>query len=112
MNEYFIDAINVTMPSNLVMNADAVLFTQVQFDTVVRHRGAMAMHELRAAMGREMLIDVLAVWRDEYAQNGAVTEFDFLETMDRVSGGNWEKFLTELIFNIDEYSRIQLDRYE
>ncbi|MBQ4088934.1 MAG: hypothetical protein IJC56_03515 [Clostridia bacterium] len=112
MNEYFIDAINVTMPANLVMNADAVLFSQVQFDTVVRHRGAMAMHELRAAMGREMLIDALALWRAEFGQNGMVTEFDFLETLEKATGRNWEKFLTELIFNIDEYSRQQLDWYE
>lgn len=112
MNMYFIDAINVTMPSNLVMNADAVLFSQVQFDTVVRHRGAMAMHELRAAMGREMLIDALAMWRSDFGKNGIATEFDFLETLDRVTGRNWGDFLTELIFNIDEYSLIQMDRYE
>jgi len=112
MNGYFIDAINVTMPSNLVMNADAVLFSQVQFETVVRHRGAMAMHELRVAMGREMLIDVLTDWRQKYAQNGIVTEFDFLETMNRVTGRDWENFLTELIFNIDEYSLQMLEWYE
>lgn len=112
MNDYFIDAINVTMPSNLVMNADAVLFSQMQFDTVVRHRGAMAIHELRVAMGREMLIDALALWRAENAKNGMVTEFDFLETLHRATGRNWENFLTELIFNIDEYSLWQLDWYE
>lgn len=112
MNEYFIDAVNVTMPANLVMNADAVLFSQVQFDTVVRHRGAMIMHELRVAMDREVLIDALALWRRDFGGGDIVTEFDFLETLNKATGRDWEDFLTELIFNIDEYSLIQMDRYE
>lgn len=112
MNRYFMDAINVTMPANLVMNADAVLFSQVQFTTVVRHRGAMAMHELRVAMGRDMLIDALALWRHDNSKNNMVTEFDFLETLQKATGRNWENFLTELIFNIDEYSLQQIDWYE
>lgn len=112
LNEYIPDAVSVTMPSNLVMNADAVLFSQAQFTTVVRHRGAMAMHELRVAMGKDVLIDALAMWRREFAQNRIVTEFDFLETLNRATGRDWEDFLTELIFNIDEYSRSLPERYE
>lgn len=112
MNYYFVDAVNVTIPSNLVMNADASLFSQAQFTTVVRHRGAMAMHELRAAMGCDNMLDALKKW---YAENGGgdmVTERDFLETINAATGKEWEEFLTELIFNIDEYSQQNLDPYE
>ena len=112
MNEYFIDAVNITMPSNLVMNTDAVLFSQNQFTVVVRHRGAMAMHELRVAMGREEFINALAEWRRVYAKNGMPTENDFLMTVNGVTGRDWEDFLTELIFDIDEYSRQMIDWYE
>lgn len=112
MNLYFVDAINVTIPSALVMNSDAGSFTQSQFITVVRHRGAMAMHELRVSMGRDMFVDSLAAW---YSRNGGgprATESDFLETLQAVSGHDWEDFLTELIFNIEEYSQQSLDWYE
>lgn len=112
MNHYFVDAVNVTMPSNLVMNSDASLFSQAQFTTVVRHRGAMAMHELRVAMGREAMLAALKKW---YAENGGgdmVSERDFLETINVATGKDWEEFLTELIFNIDEYSKQSLDWYE
>ena len=112
MNNYFPDAIKITMPSNLVMNADAVLFSQSQFTVVVRHRGAMAMHELRVAMGRGNFINALAAWRSEYANNGMPDENDFLMTINGATGRDWEDFLTELIFNIDEYSQQQLDWYE
>lgn len=112
MNCYFVDAVNVTIPSNLVMNSDASLFSQAQFTTVVRHRGAMAMHELRAAMGRESMLSALKKWYEKYGGGDMVSERDFLETINAVTGKDWEEFLTELIFNIDEYSRQEMDRYE
>lgn len=112
MNLYFMDAINVTIPSALVMNTDAAQFTQSQYTTIVRHRGAMAMHELRCAMGREEFIDVLANWYSKYGGIGMADEFDFLSTAQAVTGYSWEDFLTELIFNLDEYSLQYLDWYE
>lgn len=112
MNLYFVDAIKVTIPSNLVMNTDAILFSQSQFTIVVRHRGAMAMHELRSAMGRDEFIGVLGAWYREYGGMGMADEFDFLSTAEAETGYDWEEFLTELIFNLDEYSLQYLDWYE
>ena len=112
MNLYFMDAINVTIPAALVMNTDAAQFTQSQYTTVVRHRGAMAMHELCVAMGRKEFIDALGSWYRKYGGTGIVDEFDFLSTMETETGYNWENFLTELIFNLDEYSNQYLDWYE
>ena len=112
MNRYFIDAINVTIPSNVFMNSDASLFTKASYETVVRHRGAMAMHELRVAMGDEAFANVMKLWYSQFAGTGVVSETDFLATIRQGSGRDWEKFLTELIYNIDEYSNQYLDWYE
>ena len=112
MNLYFVDAIKITIPSNLVMNTDAILFSQSQFTNVVRHRGAMAMHELRTAMGRDEFIGALAMWYTDGRYAGMVDEFDFLKTLEKATGYDWEDFLTELIFEIDEYSLQYLDWYE
>ena len=112
MNLYFVDAINVTMPSNLEINTDAILFSQSQFTVIVRHRGAMAMHELRVAMGRETFIAALADWYRSRGGKGIANEYDFLQSCERASGWDWEDFLTELIFEIDEYSLQYLDWYE
>jgi hypothetical protein len=106
------DAINVTIPAALVMNTDAAQFTQSQYTTVVRHRGAMAMHELCVAMGHEEFIDALSSWYQKYGGTGIVDEFDFLSTLKTETGYDWENFLTELIFNLDEYSYQYLDWYE
>lgn len=112
MNIYFIDAINVTIPSNVFMNSDAALFTPATYETVVRHRGAMALHELRVAMGDENFTEALRTWYARHGGGNVADETDFLKTISDVSGRDWEKFLTELIYNIDEYSNQYLDWYE
>lgn len=112
MEMYFLDAMNVTIPSNLVMNTDAALFSQAQFTTVVRHRGAMAMHEFRCALGRRGLLDALQLWYALHGGGAMVNERDFLETFKSATGKDWEDFLTDLIFNFDEYSQQSLYWYE
>ena len=41
-----------------------------------------------------------------------LTELDFAEAFHRATGGDWEDFLTEWLFNVDDYIEQQVDWYE
>lgn len=112
INARAVPALSVTIPGNRYITADATLFTQAQFDTVVRDRGAIALHELRTAMGREDFLDSLARYFAEHEGGGIVTEMDFLQAFNDTTGQDWEDFLTEILFHIDEYGSQSLEWYE
>ena len=102
-NREWVDALQLTIPGGLTVTSDARLFDRYSYDVVVRSRGAVVMHELREAMGREQLLAGLAEFY-RMGQGGAtLTEMDFVSAMDATSGGSWEDFLTDWVFNVGDY---------
>ena len=39
-------------------------------------------------------------------------EYDLVDALDSASGGSWEAFLTDWLFNIDEYQRQNIEWME
>ena len=76
---------------------------------MVRDRGAAAMYELCRSLGRETFLEALANYVARFAGGAMVTEMDFLSAINDTTGINWEDFLTEILFNLDEYALGQLD---
>lgn len=112
LNERITPSLQITVPGDLFVVTDGSLFTQAQFDVVVRDRGAAVMHELRSMAGRESLIKALAGYYSQCRDIPIVTEMDFLKAINDATGKDWEDFLTELVFNIDEYSRQNIEWLE
>lgn len=52
------------------------------------------------------LEEIIAGFRNFYEmgfEKDILTEMDLVSAMDTASGGSWEKFLTDWVFNIGEY---------
>ena len=112
VNRDWVSALQLTIPGGLNLSSDAALFTAGEYDIVVLKRGAAAMHELRMAMGRDALLAGLAAF---YRMGGAgrtLTEMDFVAALNEATGGDWEKYLTDLVFNIGEYVNQTIDWFE
>ena len=103
LNDNLVASLQLTVPGGLVVSSDAALFTGYEYDIVIRDRGAAVFHELRTAMG---LAEIIAGFRNFYEmgiEKDILTEMDLVSAMDAASGGSWEKFLTDWVFNIGEY---------
>ena len=111
-NRDWVDALQLTIPGGLSVTSDARLFDRYSYDIVVRARGAVVMHELRLAMGLEPFLAGLKAFRELGADGRTLTEMDFVRAMDAASGGDWEAFLTDWVFNVGEYVNQTIDWFE
>lgn len=103
LNENLVASLQLTVPGGLVVSSDAALFSPYEYEIVILDRGAAVFHELRTAMG---LDEIIAGFRNFYEMGlnkDILTEMDLVSAMDAASGGSWEKFLTDWVFNIGEY---------
>ena len=112
LNGRVLDALQVTVPGDLTVNTDGLLFTQAEFDIVVRDRGAAVMHELRDRVGREAFLSSLARYYADNREKRLAVETDLATAIDEATGGDWEAFLTDTLFNIGDYADNYMDWYE
>lgn len=112
LNEQVLGALRITLPGGLYITADASLFTADEYALIVRDRGAVVMHELRLAMGRDEFIAGLRAFYETGLTNPLPGEQDFVAAFNAVTGSNWEAFLTDWLFNVDDYVDQQIDHYE
>jgi len=103
LNEDLVDALQLTIPGGLVVSSDASLFTEYEYEIVVRQRGAVVFHELYTAMGRENLIAALKRFHEKGLAVDVLTEMDLVNALDEASGGSWKKYLTDWVFNVGDY---------
>ncbi len=109
LNAGVVDALQMTIPGGLTVTSDASLFTAKEYEIVVKDRGAAVFHELRTAMGREDLIAGLRRFYEMGSDGAVLTEMDLVDALDAASGGHWEKFLTDWVFNIGNYVKQTID---
>lgn len=112
LNNQVLTALNMTVPGGLYVTSAANLFTAGEYAIVVRDRGTVVMHEMRVAMGREAFIAGLHRFYEAGLTGGLLGEYDFVAAFDEVTGGEWEDFITEWLFNVDDYVGHGIDFYE
>lgn len=112
LNAGVIDALRITIPGGLEISSDAALFTRYDYELIVRDRGAVVMHETRLAMGKDAWIAGLRTFYEMGLNRNILTEMNLAEAFDTATGGNWEQFLTEWLFNVDDYVDQQIEFYE
>ncbi len=106
------DALQVTVPGDLNVTTDGLLFTQAEFDVVVRDRGAAVMHELRKRIGRDAFLASLARYYADNRDSEIVVETDLVKAIDSATGGDYEAYFTDVLFTIGDYADGYLDWYE
>ncbi len=109
INRDWVDALQLTIPGGLRVTSDARLFDAYSYDIVVRRRGAVVLHELRQAMGLETLLAGLRVFLERGADGHTLTELELVAALDSASGGDWEDFLTDWVFNVGDYVNQTID---
>ena len=112
LNDQVLTSLNMTVPGGLYITAAANLFTAEEYDIVVRDRGTVVMHEMRVAMGREALLEGLRRFYEKGQTVDLLGEYDFVDSFNEVTGGDWEDFITEWLFTVDEYINQEMDFYE
>ena len=103
LNEDLVDALQLTIPGGLVVSSDAMLFTEYEYDIVVRDRGAVVFHELYTAMGRENLISTLRLFHEKGLLTEVLSEMDLVNALEEASGKSWKNYLTDWVFNVGDY---------
>lgn len=112
LNGQVLDSLRITIPGGLYVTADASLFSASEYELIVLDRGAVVMHELRLAMGREEWIAAMREFYEMGLQRELLGEMDLVTALNAVTGGDWEGFLTDWLFNVADYVDQQLDHYE
>jgi hypothetical protein len=112
LNGRVLDALQITVPGDLTVTTDGLLFTQSEFDIVVRDRGAAVMHELRHRIGRDAFLAALARYYADCRDKTLVVERDLVRAINDSTGADWEPLLTDLLFNIGDYADNYMDWYE
>lgn len=98
-------ALNVTIPGGVRADSSAAYFnSRAEYETVLRGRGTAALYELMLAMGREEMPAALRIY---YGQNcfGEGTIESFVGACNAAAGGEWGRFLTEMLASIGTDAR-------
>ena len=112
VNRDWVSALQQTVPGGLRITSDAALFDADSFQVVVLDRGAVVLHELRLAMGLDDFLKGLKRFWEMGADGHTLTEMELVEALDAASGGSWESFLTDWLFNVGDYARQNMTWYE
>ena len=92
-----------TLPGGVEVTSSAAILTAAEYESLVLGRGALVLHETCAAMGEETFLAALRVFYQRGLAMDVVGEYDFVDALDDASGGDWEAFLTDWLFNVADY---------
>ena len=112
INRDWVSALQQTVPGGLTVTSDAALFDTASYGVVVLRRGAVVLHELRRAMGLEGLLSGLRRFHEMGTDGRTLTEMDLVAAMDAATGGSWEAFLTDWVFNVGDYTDQYIDWFD
>ena len=92
-----------TLPGGVEVASSAAILTAAEYESLILGRGALVMHETCAAMGEETFLAALSLFYQRGLAMDVVGEYDFVDALDDASGGDWEAFLTDWLFNVADY---------
>lgn len=111
LNARVLPALQLTLPGGVRVDSEAGFFNSAsEYDTVLRGRGAAVLHELRAALGRDVL---LSGWSEYLRQNAGcvANSAAFADALSTAAGRDISEFLLDLLANIGDYAGQNMDSY-
>ena len=102
LNGVILPEAQYTLPGVEVTSSAAIL-SAGEYESLVLGRGALVMHETCTAMGRETFLAALRLFYERGLETDVVGEYDLVSALDDASGGDWEAFLTDWLFNVADY---------
>ena len=109
INRDWVSDLQWTIPGGLRVNSDAATMDGREYTALIRHRGAMVFHELKNAMGAEGLLKGLSEFYRMGQGGQTLTEMDFVHALNAATHSDWEPFLTDWVYNVQDYVEQQID---
>lgn len=101
--------LQITIPGGLTPASETFRFqTQAEYDTVVRFRGAAALHEVFLAVGREEFLSGVSMYLTDNAFTEPVSD-DFVRAFNSVSGKDRADVIYGWLYTIGDYAGEYLD---
>jgi hypothetical protein len=105
-------SLRLTIPGGVTVDSEALAFgTVADYQAVTRGRGAAVLHELRMALGEDVLEGTLKRYVSKNTGKIA-TGSDFLSALSEAAGRDTQGLLSELLSSVDEYAGQDVDWYE
>ena len=92
-----------TLPGGVEVTSSAAILTASEYESLVLGRGALVMHETCTAMGEGTFLSALRLFYERGLSTDVMGEYGLVAALDDASGGDWEAFLTDWLFNVADY---------
>ena|GEM_PF-1208336 len=112
LNAVVLDPLNITVPGGLTVTSDARDMSREEYELITIGRGTVVMHEMASAMGSDAFIAAMRLFYEAGLEKDVLEEADLVRAFDAATGGDWEAYLTEWLFNVDDYLAQRVEWYE
>ncbi len=102
----------VTLPGGYEVDASLTAFSsRADYETIVIHRGAAALYQIREGMGADAFMAGLANFYQTW--NGKIAGLQqFVEAFDEATGRECDLLIVDWLYTIDDYQGVRIDWFE
>lgn len=112
LNADCLPSLLATMPGGYEVDASLTAFSsRADYETIVIHRGAAALYQIREAMGAEVFTAGLANFYRQW--NGKIAGLkQFVEAFNEAGGREYDRLIVDWLYTIDDYQGVMIDWFE
>ena len=112
LNADCLPSLLATMPGGYEVDASLTAFSSwADYETIVIHRGAAALYQIREAMGAEVFTAGLANFYRQW--NGKIAGLkQFVEAFNEAGGREYDLLIVDWLYTIDDYQGVMIDWFE
>lgn len=112
INEDCLAALTVTVPGGYTVDSSLTAFSdRADYETIVLHRGAAAMYQIREAMGEENFLAGLRLFYEQYNGKSAGLK-EFVGAFNEACGREYDMLIVDWMYTIDDYQGVIMDWFE
>lgn len=112
LNEDCLSALVMTLPGGYTVDSSlSVFLDRADYETIVLHRGAAAMYQIREAMGHENFTAGLRLFYETWNGKTAGLQ-EFVAAFNQASGREYDMLIVDWMYTIDDYQGIVMDWFE
>ena len=112
INEDCLSALTVTVPGGYTVDSSLTAFSdRSDYETIVQHRGAAAMYQIREAMGADNFIAGLRLFYRQYNGLSAGLK-EFVGAFNEACNREYDLLIVDWMYTIDDYQGVIMDWFE
>ena len=112
LNADCLPSLLATLPGGYEVDASLTAFSsRADYETIVIHRGAAALYQIREGMGEDAFIAGLANFYRKW--NGKIAGLkQFVEAFNEAGGREYDLLIVDWLYTIDDYQGVLIDWFE